>query len=239
MNALRVSYAGSLTKDMLPLKTKQLLDADGFVVLPRDMIGHGGVMYLPPIVTSITPVTLPYQKGMSLTVLGTNFGTIKLFDSHGRYLGPLGEVPADQYTPPTVFVVMEGGAYEQCTRTSHISNSKLLCETPELTSMNASVVSRVVDQRSKAWAPGTIVAVEALPRYKYDCQVEMSGRCFDCCEAECQFQVICVCVWCPGDVCVRIGRCVFLCMYTYVCSVGVYMCMRRMCAYYDCMFYKL
>ena len=44
-------------------------------------------------------------------------------------------------------------------------------------------------------------------------------------------QVMCVCVLARGCVC--------LCMYTYVCSVGVYMCMRRMCAYYDCMFYKL
>ena len=159
------------------------------MVLPRDMIGRGGVIYLPPVVTSIAPVTIPYQKGMSITVLGSNFGTKKLFDKSGMYVGPSGELPAEHYKPPSVFVVMEGGAYVSCIDTHHVSNDKLVCETPEMTSMNVSVVSHVVDQRSKAWAPGSIIMVESLPRYKYDCFIEKSGRCFDCCEAECQFQV--------------------------------------------------
>lgn len=48
--------------------------------LPGDMVGRGGVIYLPPVVTGISPLTVPYQKGMSITVLGTHFGSKKLFD---------------------------------------------------------------------------------------------------------------------------------------------------------------
>jgi hypothetical protein len=166
----------------------QELDEQGFVVLPRDMIGQGGVMYLPPVVTGVSPVVVPYQKGAILTILGYNFGTTKLFDKDNKYVGPVGSKPAEEYMPPSVFVVMEGGAHVPCLRTGHISNNQLVCETPEMTSTNVSVVSHVVDQHNRAWAPGTIVAVESLPRYKYDCPMERSGRCFDCCEAECQFQ---------------------------------------------------
>ena len=97
--------------------------------MPTDMVGRGGVIYLPPVVTAIAQTFL-------------------------------------------------------------ISNDELVCETPEMTSMKASIVSHVMDQRSRAWVPGSIVEVESLPRYKYDCPVELSGRCFDCCEAECQFQVL-------------------------------------------------
>ena len=158
--------------------------------MPVDMIGRGGVIYLPPIVTAIAPISVPYQQGMSITLLGTNFGTKRLFDKDGRYIGPLGETPVDEYKPPSAFVVMEGGSHVPCSQTSHISNDELVCETPEMTSMKASIVSHVMDQRSRAWVPGTIVEVESLPRYKYDCPVELSGRCFDCCEAECQFQVL-------------------------------------------------
>lgn len=174
----------------------QLLDEDGFVILPRDMIGVGGVMYLPPFVTAVRPRVVPYQKGMIVTVFGGNFGTKRIFDSSMRYIGALGSDPVEKYKPPTVFVVMEGGAYVQCVRTAHVSNNELVCETPEMTSLNVSIVPLVVDQRSRAWEPGSLVAVETLPRYKYDCPMEQSGRCFDCCEAECQFQVPCVHVHC-------------------------------------------
>ena len=50
------------------------------MILPRDMIGRGGIIYLPPVVTGISPLTVPYQKGMIITVLGTHFGSKKLFD---------------------------------------------------------------------------------------------------------------------------------------------------------------
>jgi len=168
----------------------QLLDEQGFVILPRDMIGHGGVLYLPPVVTAISPLTVTYQKGGIITVLGTNFGTKTLFDDNGKYVGPLGRsTPVEEYMPPSVFVVKEGGAHVECERTVHVSSNMLICETPEMTSMNVSIVSNVVGQRSQAWVPGTVLTVESLPRYKYDCPVEKSGRCYDCCEAECQFQV--------------------------------------------------
>lgn len=168
---------------------RQLLDEDGFVILPRDMIGVGGVIYSPPVVTAVVPRMIPYQRGIIITVRGANFGTKRMFDQNMRYIGALGNDPADKYKPPTVFVVMEGGAHVQCVRTGHVSNYELVCETPEMTSMNVSIVPYVVDQRSRAWDPNSIVAVETLPRYKYDCPMEQSSRCFDCCEAECQFQV--------------------------------------------------
>jgi hypothetical protein len=168
----------------------QLLDEQGFVILPRDMIGHGGVLYLPPVVTAISPLTVTYQKGGIITVLGTNFGTKTLFDDNGKYVGPLGgSTPVEEYMPPSVFVVKEGGAHVECERTVHVSSNMLICETPEMTSKNVSIVSHVVGQRSQAWVPGTVLTIESLPRYKYDCPVEKSGRCYDCCEAECQFQV--------------------------------------------------
>ena len=158
--------------------------------MPTDMVGRGGVIYLPPVVTAIAPISVPYQRGMSITLLGTNFGTKRLFDKDGMYIGALGETPADEYKPASAFVVMEGGSHVPCSQTFLISNDELVCETPEMTSMKASIVSHVMDQRSRAWMPGSIVEVESLPRYKYDCPVELSGRCFDCCEAECQFQVL-------------------------------------------------
>ena len=147
------------------------------------------MIYLPPVITSIAPISIPYQKGNSVTVMGTNFGTRRLFDGNGIYIGPVGETPVDEYKPPSVFVVMDGGATLPCVNTEHISNGELVCKTPEMTSMNVSVVSHVVGQRSRAWVPGSILTVQSLPRYKYDCPMEKSGRCFDCCEAECQFQV--------------------------------------------------
>jgi len=125
---------------------------------------------------------------MVITVLGNNFGSKRLFDSLGRYVGPVGSKPAEEYSPPSVFVVMQGGAYVPCKDTEHLSNTALVCHTPEMTSMNVSLVSHVADQRSRAWSPGTLVSVESLPRYKYDCPQEKSGRCFDCCEGECHFQ---------------------------------------------------
>lgn len=68
---------------------------------------------------------------------------------NGKYVGPLGELSAEDYELPSAFVVMAGGQHVKCIRTMHVSNYQLVCETPEMTSSNVSVVSHVVGQSSQ------------------------------------------------------------------------------------------
>jgi len=111
-----------------------------------------------------------------------------VFDAAGMYQGPLGATPREEYERPRAMVVMKAGGHMKCLASLHLSDNTIVCKTPEMTDLNASVVVVLMRQQSKAWERGSILQVKYLPQYKYDCEPELSGRCFDCCEAECQFQ---------------------------------------------------
>lgn len=161
---------------------------DGFLPDPVPLGPSGGINYLAPEVTAVSPTSLLYQEGLQVTVYGRYFGPLSVFDKNGVYQGPLGNIPKEEYERPAALVVMAGGAHARCLSTSHLSDEELVCTTPEMTALNVSMVVLVVRQQSQVWQRGSLVEVRYLPQYKYQCEVELSGRCFDCCEEECQFQ---------------------------------------------------
>ena len=105
------------------------------------------------------------------------------------YVGPVGSIPQQQYSKPMALVVMRGGGYIKCVKTMHISDSVMVCYTPEITELTFSTVVNVAGQVSRSWVPGSIVDVLDLPTYNYECPVEVTGRCYDCCETKCLTQL--------------------------------------------------
>jgi hypothetical protein len=148
-------------------------------------VTRDGVVFDPPEVSSVAPLSLAYTPDQRLTIFGTNFGSLSLFDAAGRYLGPLGSIPAAKYTRPMALVVMKGGGYLRCSMTDHVSDGAVVCHTPEMMAASASAIVDIAGQVSRPWLAGTTFQVLESPRYRFACPVEKSGRCYDCCEAEC------------------------------------------------------
>lgn len=135
--------------------------------------------------TSVIPTRVSYSQNQKLTIVGLNFGDIAMFDNFGKYVGPVGTIPRSQYVRPIAFVVIEGGAYLRCTKTEQIADTTLICNTPEVTALSFSAVVNTAGQVSRPWVTGSVVQVLSLPRYSYECPVEVTGRCYDCCEILC------------------------------------------------------
>jgi len=157
-------------------------------VLPENGNG-GGISYRSPDVFSVMPTEVGYMAGALVSVSGRYFGPVSLFDANGLYKGPTGPgLTRADYTRPETFLIMKEGSAIKCLQTRHKGDRLVLCITPEMTSANASAVVVIADQRSRPWASGSIIFADQLPRFKYACPIEKSGRCFDCCEGECQEQ---------------------------------------------------
>ncbi len=148
----------------------------------------GGISFQPPSVNTVAPGSIMYHQNQRLTIIGTNFGGTALFDHQNGYIGPIGSVPRSLYVKPTALLVMKGGSYITCLITEHISDSCVVCLTPEMTASAASAVVNSIGSVSQPWVPGSMVDVLDLPVYAYACPAEMTSRCYDCCEAECQPQ---------------------------------------------------
>jgi len=157
--------------------------------LPPQGTGKDGVTYRPPEVYVVDPRVRSFVEGQSVTITGRYFGVPTLFDENGVYTGAIGlALPRSEYTPPEAKLVMRQKDVVDCLSTQHISDSSLVCNAPEMTALNASIVIVATGLHSKLWAESSIIYADQLPGFKYECPVEKTGRCYDCCEASCHQQ---------------------------------------------------